>query len=133
MGFDPLGWIPHRAADPHFQEECDNAAKIYLAATYAGDDPESATGRVSDPFWQKQPANILKGILLHLRALDPSVTWPDVADYLAEVTAEETVRHLTRFPRTRAARLRGATLREILHNDRARGGIIAELADGSCC
>lgn len=128
VAFEPLCWIPSSPTDPRFQEACENAAKAYLAATY-GDETGLASSYVADPYWGKQTASILKGLLLYLRALNPQVTLLDVARYLAEVTPEEMVRHLTSHPRTEAAELRGTTMRELLYNERARGAVIGELVE----
>ncbi len=128
VAFEPLCWVPSDPSDPLFPEACDTAAKAYLAATY-GDETGVANSYVADPYWGKQTASILKGLLLYLRALNPRITLLDVARYLAEVTPEEMVRHLTSHPRTEAAALRGTTLRELLYNERARGAVIGELVE----
>ncbi len=128
VAFNPLAWVPRNVKHPRFQEAAETAAAIYLAAT-AMDDTGLAAGYVSDPFWPKMVGSTLKGILLHLAALQPDLTWLDVARYLSAVTPEEMVRHLTGHPRTRAAEMRGRTMREMMYNERVRGAVLADLTE----
>ncbi len=128
VAIDPLRWIPHSHTDPRYQEACDNVARAYLAATYS-DETGATSSYVADPYWQKQVSSVFKGLLLYLKALNAAVTLLDVARYLAEVTPEEMVRHLTTHPRTAGAELRGASFRELLLNERARGAVVGDLIE----
>ena len=127
--FDLLASIPDDPTHPRYQEECENAAKIYLAATARGDDAGIAAHSTADPYWLKQPANILKALIMYKRAVTPGATLLDVMDYLIDATPEEMVADLTSRAQLSAQQLRAIGMRELQYNERARGTIYSELIE----
>lgn len=117
--FDPLAYLPP-PTDADFVNACETAALIWLAATQ----PRSS----SDPYWDQQPANVLKAILMHEASEIPGLVLSELMDFLMQVSSAELQAALAQSGRT-AVKYRAQVIADLLKNEKADSGVFGSLRE----
>lgn len=131
--FDPLAYVPRQITHPRFIRASDlAAANIWLSATHGGGVGDGKVGQ--DPYWIKQPANVIKG-LIPLLMDDPAPSLTKVVDYLIEPAAgelqtpAERIRGALTSQTNKVLRIRGLVMDALAENKKAEAGVFSDLLE----
>ncbi len=121
--FDPFAYIP-AWNKPGYVGACEQAAMVWLAATTEG--AEGGTRRAGDPYWEKQPANVLKALLLAWGIRPLSAT--GAARELGDKSTKALLADITESG-VDAARMRAKVVEDLMLNERAAGNVFSDLRE----
>jgi len=121
--FNPLAYIPSWDK-PGYVDGCEHAAMVWLSAT--GDAAEGGRSGRADPYWEKQPANVLKALLLAWGIRPLSAV--SVARELGDKSTKDLLASLS-GSNVDAATMRAKVVEDLLLNERAAGNVFSDLRE----